>query len=393
VAPSLAILGATGSIGTQALDVLAAHPDAFELDCLSARRNLDQLGALARTHRPRRVVVPDEAAARAVVDTLPKGTGVLVGDEGLEAAAAAADVVLNAVVGFAGVPATLAALRAGRRLALANKESLIVAAPLVAEVRDTPGAELLPVDSEHCAIHQCLAGIRGEDPMRSVRRLVLTASGGPFRGRSSAELAEVSVDDALDHPTWRMGAKVTIDSSTLMNKGLEVLEAAAMFGVAPDLVDVVVHPQSIVHSMVEFVDGSTLAQLSLPDMRLPIAYALGYPMRFDDGFGRLPFDAPLTLTFEPPDTDAFPCLALAYEAGRLGGTAPAWLNAADEVAVEAFLAGGLSWQGIAIVVARTLERYDGAPCADIEALLSADRAARAAASGIMETMQGAEVHQ
>jgi len=393
VAPSLAILGATGSIGTQALDVLTAHPDAFELDSLSAWRSLDQLCDLARTHRPRAVVVPDHDAARTVARALPDRTEVLVGHDGLVEAASSADVVLNAVVGFAGVPVTLAALTAGRRLALANKESLIVAAPLVAQVRSTKGAELLPVDSEHCAIHQCLAGLNGPEPMRWVRRLILTASGGPFRGRHADELATVSVDDALNHPTWRMGAKVTIDSSTLMNKGLEVLEAAALFGVDADRVDVVVHPQSIVHSMVELVDGSTLAQLSHPDMRLPIAYALGSPARFDDGFGRLAFDAPLTLTFEPPDTAAFPCLALAYEAGRLGGTAPAWLNAADEVAVEAFLAGGVSWPSIARVVEETLERYDGEPCADIEALLRADRTAREVASGIMEAMSTAQVHR
>jgi 1-deoxy-D-xylulose-5-phosphate reductoisomerase len=393
VAPSLAILGATGSIGTQALDVLSAHPGAFELSALSAWRNLDALAALARVHRPRSVVVADDAAARAIDGVVPEGTAILVGRDGLVQAASSADVVLNAVVGFAGVPVTLAALGAGRRLALANKESLIVAAPLVAEVRSTSGAQLLPVDSEHCAIHQCLAGLTGDAPMRQVRRLILTASGGPFRGRGPDELVHVSVDDALDHPTWQMGAKVTIDSSTLMNKGLEVLEAAALFGVEPDRVDVVVHPQSIVHSMVELVDGSTLAQLSLPDMRLPIAYALGYPGRFDDGFGRLAFDAPLTLSFEPPDTAAFPCLALAYEAGRLGGTAPAWLNAADEVAVDAFLAGGLSWQGIAQVVEGTLARYDGAACRDIEALLRADAAARTVASGIMEAMARAEVHQ
>ena len=392
MAPTLAILGATGSIGTQALDVLSRHPGAFELDCLSARHHLDELGALARAHRPRTVVVPDAAAAGELAATVPAGTTVLVGEEGLEAAAGAADVVLNAVVGFAGVPATLAALRAGRRLALANKESLIVAAPLVAAVRATRGAELLPVDSEHCAIHQCLAGLAGPDPMRSVRRLLLTASGGPFRGRSAEELEHVGVADALEHPTWKMGAKVTIDSSTLMNKGLEVLEAAALFDVDVDRVDVVVHPQSIVHSMVELVDGSTLAQLSHPDMRLPIAYALGYPTRFDDGFGRLRFDAPLALTFEPPDREAFPCLGLAYEAGRLGGTAPAWLNAADELAVEAFLRGGLSWLGIAHVVAATLERYDGAPCEDVEALLNADAVAREVASGIIGTMASAQVH-
>jgi 1-deoxy-D-xylulose-5-phosphate reductoisomerase len=392
VAPTLAILGATGSIGTQALDVLEAHPGAFELDALSARRNLDLLCALARSHRPRRVVVPDDDAARAVVGSLPRGTEVLVGAEGLVDAASRADVVLNAVVGFAGVPVTLAALRAGRRLALANKESLVVAAPLVAAVRGTPGAELLPVDSEHCAIHQCLAGL-GPDPLAVVRRLVLTASGGPFRGRRPEELATVTVADALAHPTWQMGARITVDCSTLFNKGLEVLEATALFGVAVDAVDVIVHPQSIVHSMVELVDGSTLAQLSRPDMRLPIAYALGYPGRFDDGYGRLVLDEPLALTFEPPDTASFPCLGLAYEAARLGGTAPAWLNAADEVAVASFLDGGLSWQGIARVVESTLARYDGASCADVETLLSADSTAREVASGIIDDMATSVAHR
>jgi 1-deoxy-D-xylulose-5-phosphate reductoisomerase len=386
VTRSLAILGATGSIGTQALDVLAAHPGRFELDTLSAATRIDELCALAAAHRPRRVVVADAASARTVAARLGRDVEVLVGADGLSAAATEADVVLNAVVGFAGVPATLAALGAGRRLALANKESLVVAAPLVARVRGTAGAELLPVDSEHCAVHQCLAGLPGPDPRRFVRRLVLTASGGPFRGRDRASLEGVTVADALAHPTWQMGARITIDCSTLMNKGLEVLEAAALFGIGLDQVDVVVHPQSIVHSMVELVDGSTLAQLSRPDMRLPIAYALGYPDRVDDGYGRLAFDAPMSLTFEPPDLDAFRCLALAYEAGRVGGTAPAWLNAADEVAVAAFLDGGLSWPGIADVVEATLERYDGAPCDDVEGLLSADAAARRVAAGIMESM-------
>jgi 1-deoxy-D-xylulose-5-phosphate reductoisomerase len=294
--------------------------------------------------------------------------------------------VLNGVVGFAGVPATLAALRAGRHLALANKESLVVAAPLVEEVRSTPGAKLLPVDSEHCAVHQCLAGLQGPDPMAAVRRIVLTASGGPFRGRGVGELAGVTVADALAHPTWEMGARITVDCSTLMNKGLEVLEAAALFGVGCERIDVVVHPQSIVHSMVELIDGSTLAQLSRPDMRLPIAYALGYPDRFDDGFGRLELDTPLELTFEPPDREAFPCLGLAYEAGRVGDTAPAWLNAADECAVAAFLSERISWRDIATVIDATLQRYDGQPCSNVEALLSADSSARIVASGIIDAM-------
>ncbi len=386
MAKTLAILGATGSIGIQALDVVSRHPDAFELDALSARTNLDALADLARRHRPRTVVVPDGEAAIEIEPLLPQGTKVLHGPDALAEAAGSADVVLNAIVGFAGVPATLAALEAGRRLALANKESLVVAAPLVEVARATPGAVVLPVDSEHCAIHQCLAGVSGAEPMRAVRRLILTASGGPFRGMQADELATVTVDDALAHPTWRMGAKVTVDSSTLMNKGLEVLEAAALFSVPIDSVDVVVHPQSIVHSMVEFVDGSTIAQLSHPDMRLPIAYALGYPERFDDGFGRISFDEALELTFEPPDAAAFRCLSLAYEAGRLGGTAPAWLNAADECAVEAFLSGRIAWRDIAGVVESTLARFDGASCSDVETLLMADANARRVASGIIDRM-------
>ncbi len=381
----LAILGATGSIGTQALDVATRHPEHFEVETLSAQRRTDELIALAMVHRPRCVVVGDDAAARVAREALGPATEVLVGAEGLRAAAAHAEVVLNAVVGFAGVEATLAALAAGRRLALANKESLVVAAPLVAAVRDTEGAALLPVDSEHCAIHQCLASL-GDDPLGAVRRIVITASGGPFRGRHADELEHVTVQDALAHPTWHMGARITVDSSTLMNKGLEVLEACALFGIDLDLVDVVVHPQSIVHSFVDLVDGSTLAQLSHPDMRLPIAYALGYPTRFDDGFGALDYSRALTLTFEPPDLETFPCLGLARAAGRAGGTAPAWLNAADECAVAGFLDGRIGWRQIADVVAGTLDAYDGAPCVDLAALLRADSAARATATGIMETM-------
>ena len=266
-----------------------------------------------------------------------------------------ADVVVNGVVGFAGLPVTLATLEAGRRLALANKESLIAAGPVVQRARRTPGAELVPVDSEHCALHQCL---RANDVPARVARLVLTASGGPFRGRTAAELAEVTIDDALAHPTWSMGPKITVDSSTLMNKGLEVIEANELFG-APagdagvgigfDQIDVVVHPQSIVHSMVEFTDAATIAQLSLPDMRLPIGYALAFPDRSTTPFGRIDWAALGRLDFEPPDLEAFPCLALAYAAGRAGGTAPAWLSAANEVAVEAFLAGRIAWIQIADV--------------------------------------------
>src|SRR5947209_2341314 len=272
---SLAILGATGSIGTQALDVVRAEPEAYEVVALGAATSVDLLAAQAAEFRPKIVAIADAGLARALEDKVPVGTEVLAGPSALADAAVTADVVLNGVVGFAGLAVTLRALEAGKRLALANKESLIAAGPVVQRVRDTPGAELIPVDSEHCAVHQCLRAGTAD----AVARIVLTASGGPFRGRTRADLAAVTIDDALAHPTWSMGPKITVDSSTLMNKGLEVIEAHELFGVAYDDIDVVVHPQSIVHSMVTFSDGATIAQLSLPDMRLPIAYALAYPAR------------------------------------------------------------------------------------------------------------------
>jgi 1-deoxy-D-xylulose-5-phosphate reductoisomerase len=295
------------------------------------------------------------------------------------------EVCLNGVVGFAGLGVTLAALGAGRRLALANKESLIAAGPVVRRVRATPGAgDLVPVDSEHCALHQ---GLRAQDPDGRagdwVARLVLTASGGPFRGRSKDELAEVTVDDALAHPTWSMGPKITVDSSTLMNKGLEVIEAHELFDVGFDRIEVVVHPQSIVHSLVEFTDGTSMAQLSLPDMRLPIAYALAYPERVATPFGRIDWAQVGQLDFEPPDPGAFPCLGLAYEAGRLGETAPAWLNAANEVAVAAFLDGRIAWISIPDVLTEVLSRHDGGIATSAEAVIEADRAARAIAGTVI----------
>jgi 1-deoxy-D-xylulose-5-phosphate reductoisomerase len=268
----------------------------------------------------------------------------------------------------------LAALEAGRRLALANKESLIAAGPVVQRARRTPGAEVVPVDSEHCAVHQCLrAGTE-------VRRIVLTASGGPFRGRSAAELHDVTVDDALAHPTWTMGPKITVDSSTLMNKGLEVIEAHELFGLGYDDIEVIVHPQSIVHSMVEFTDGATVAQLSNPDMRLPIGYALAYPERLGTPFGALDWATVGRLDFEPPDPATFPCLSLAYEAGRQGETAPAWLNAANEVAVAAFLEGRIGWADIAAVISRTLDDWPGTRADDVDVVLAEDRRARERAS-------------
>jgi 1-deoxy-D-xylulose-5-phosphate reductoisomerase len=311
----------------------------------------------------------------------------MAGPEGLVAAATAADVVVNGVVGFAGLPVTMAALESGRRLALANKESLIAGAPIVQKARATPGAEIVPVDSEHCAIHQCLASIaRPQD----VARLLITASGGPFRGRSRQELACVTRESALAHPTWKMGPKITIDSSTLMNKGLEVIEAHELFGIDYDHIDVVVHPQSIVHSMVELIDGATLAQLSIPNMRLPIGYALGYPDRLDVAFGPVDWASPMQLTFEPPDRQVFGCVDLAYAAGRAGGGAPAWLNAANEVAVAAFLSGRIGWLAIRDVVADTLDAFDDAPIDSFEAVLDADHKARVVATGAMEKHPGFE---
>jgi 1-deoxy-D-xylulose-5-phosphate reductoisomerase len=357
------ILGSTGSIGTQALDVLSHHRDEYRVVALAAGANTELLARQAAEFD-----VP-AGMARACADE----PGVLADLASLPEA----DVVLNAVVGFAGLPATLAALRAGKRLALANKESLIAAGPVVAKARAAGGGEIIPVDSEHSAVWQCLRAGRASE----VGRIVLTASGGPFRGRTREQLREVTIQDALAHPTWNMGPKITVDSSTLMNKGLEVIEAHELFDVGFDRIDVVVHPQSVVHSMVEFCDGATIAQLSMPDMRLPIALALGAPNRLPTSYGAIDWSTIGHLDFEVPDLTTFSCLALAYEAGRMGGTAPAILSAANEVAVEAFLAGRIAWTGIADVVQEVLSA--GAGDADeIGDVLEADRDARERAVGI-----------
>ena len=377
---SVSLMGSSGSIGTQALDVVRAEPERLRVHALAAYRSADLLVAQAREFEPDVVVIGDPALADAVRNGVPDRTEVLTGEEGMVAASRGADVVLNAVVGFAGLPVTMAALESGRRLALANKESLIAGAPVVQKARRTPGSEIVPVDSEHCALHQCLAAVDG---VTAVARLLLTASGGPFRGWPAERLASVTVDEALHHPTWSMGPKITVDSSTLMNKGLEVIEAHELFGIDYSQIEIVVHPQSIVHSMVELRDGSTLAQLSNPDMRLPIAYALGWPDRAATAFGALDWSRPLSLTFEPPDLAVFRCIDLAYAAGRCGGTAPAWLSAANEVAVDAFLAGALDWRGIADVVAETLEGWDDEEVDQVEGILAADAAARARARAVI----------
>jgi 1-deoxy-D-xylulose-5-phosphate reductoisomerase len=393
-ATRVALAGSTGSIGTQALDVLAAEPGAFELVAIGATgRQPEVLIAQARAHRPKVVAVADAAAAAEVAAALPE-CEVRGGTEAMASLAEEADVVVNGVVGFAGLAVTLATLRAGRRLALANKESLIAAGPVVQQARRTPGAQLVPVDSEHCAIHQCL---RANDNPARVASLVVTASGGPFRGRSIDDLGSVTVADALAHPTWSMGPKITVDSSTLMNKGLEVIEAHELFG-APagddgvgigfDQIEVVVHPQSIVHSMVTYTDGATIAQLSQPDMRLPIGYALAHPDRSPTPWGPIDWSTLGRLDFEPPDLAAFPCLGLAYEAGRQGGTVPAWLNAANEVAVDAFLQGGIRWVDVPKVIELTLEGHDGTPATDADVVIDVDRRARVEARRVVDRLGG-----
>ena len=381
---SVALLGATGSIGTQTLDVLRREREAFELVGVAGGEQLGELAAIVREFGVRRIGVITLAHRAVLAELLGNDVEIVVGAEGLAELARSADIIVNAVMGFAGLPVTLSALEAGKRLALANKESLIAAAPLVARVRTTPGAMLLPIDSEHCAIHQCLAGSPPRPGHPDVARLLLTASGGPFRGWSLERLRHATKADALRHPTWTMGAKITIDSSTLMNKGLEVLEASALFGIEVGRVDVVVHPQSIVHSMVEYVDGSLLAQLSKPDMRLPIAYCLGLPERLDHAWGRIDFREGLELSFEAPDRQAFPALDLAYEAARLGGAAPAWLSGANEIAVAALLADRIAWSDVVPVVAAVMDGYEPDSLSSLEDLIANDALARRRAHGILQ---------
>ncbi len=371
----VAIAGSTGSIGKQTLEVIAASESGkYQLVALSAHSSADEIIKQAKTFKPNLVVVNDESARKIVARELAATNPKIEVIADVAAMAGIADVVVNGVVGFAGLSVTIATLAAGKRLALANKESLIAAGPVVAPLRKISGAEIIPVDSEHCAIHQCLRS--SQNNLRDVAKLLLTASGGPFRGQTKKSLEEVTIKDALKHPTWSMGPKITVDSSTLMNKGLEVIEAHELFGLDYDSIDVVVHPQSIVHSMVEFRDGATIAQLSLPDMRLPIAYALDYPNRSTVSFGAIDWTKLSRLDFEQPDRDTFRCLNLAYAAGRIGGTAPAWLSAANEVAVEAFLAGVVQWSQIASIIESTMQHHDGLIASEVEDILEADAVAR-----------------
>jgi len=370
VVTRVAIAGSSGSIGTQTIDVVLSEPDKYRVTALAVGSSADIVIAQAKQLRPDVVVVTDERQRAIVAAALP---GIAVTSSLIDVVDVA-DVVINGVVGFAGLSVTLETLRAGKTLGLANKESLIAAGPLVQPLRRTPGAQLVPVDSEHCAIHQCLRS--SSRPESEVARIVLTASGGPFRGRSASSLAAVTVNEALAHPTWKMGPKITIDSSTLMNKGLEVIEAHELFGTSFDNIDVVVHPQSVVHSMVEFTDGSTIAQLSMPDMRLPIGYALGYPHRIATPFGRIDWSTLSRLDFEPPDRQTFMCLDLAYAAGKAGGTAPAALSAANEIVVEAFLAGKITWAQIGIFVSQVMEKFTVSVPTSVDDVLNADAEGR-----------------
>jgi 1-deoxy-D-xylulose-5-phosphate reductoisomerase len=368
----VAVLGATGSIGKSALAVVRQHPDRFRPVVLTAHRNAAALAELAAEHRPALAVVADPSASSGVYCAGP--TRWASGREALLEAATHpdVDVVLNALVGAAGLEPTLAALRAGKRVALANKESLVCAGPLVMRAAEEGGGELLPVDSEHSAIFQCLQGARWSE----VERLLITASGGPFRGWAPERLAAVTPGDALRHPTWDMGAKITIDSATLANKALEVIEAHFLFGVPYDRIQAVVHPQSVIHSMVEFVDGSVLAQMGFPTMEIPVLYALAYPERLPYACRRFDPVAAGALTFEPVRADLFRAFALGVDAGRAGGTAPAVFNAANEVAVAAFLEGSLSFPGIAAAIDDALARWPGGEAATLDDVLRADAWAR-----------------
>ena len=375
---NVAVLGATGSIGASALDVIARHPGRYRARVLAAGHNVDALVALCVAHRPDHAVIADEESYLRLRDGLADAglpTQAHAGTPALDALVSGpeCDTVVAAIVGAAGLSSTLAAARAGKRLLLANKESLVLAGELVTRAADASGAEIIPSDSEHNAIFQCL---RSRQAQGDVSRIVLTASGGPFRGRRRDELAQVTREQAVAHPKWSMGPKISVDSATLMNKGLELIEAHHLFGVGRERLDVLVHPQSLVHSLVEFVDGSTLAQLGLPDMRTSLAVGLGWPERIASGVGGLDLLRHPRLEFEAPDTDAFPCLRLAWEAMAAGGTAPAVLNAANEVAVSAFLQGRIGFLSIPALVEDALAALPATPADSLDALLAADAQAR-----------------
>jgi 1-deoxy-D-xylulose-5-phosphate reductoisomerase len=385
---SITILGATGSIGVSTLDVLARHPDKYRVHALTAHSRIAELAAQCRVHRPARAVVATPEGA-ALLATLLDGLDIDIshGEQALCDVAAEADTVMAAIVGAAGLAPTLAAARAGRKILLANKEALVMSGQLFMDAVREHGAILLPIDSEHNAIFQSLPMAYARSPEQcGVAKILLTASGGPFRQRDVATLEHVTPDEACKHPTWSMGRKISVDSATMMNKGLEVIEAHWLFGAPADLIEVVIHPQSVIHSMVSYCDGSVLAQLGNPDMRTPIAHALAYPERIDSGVAQLDITTIGTLQFEKPDFARFPCLALAFDALRAGGTAPALLNAANEVAVQAFLDTRIGFRDIDRVISRVMHENEHGAASSIDAVMAQDALARRAAQTIITSL-------
>jgi 1-deoxy-D-xylulose-5-phosphate reductoisomerase len=372
---NIAILGSTGSIGQNSLEVIKNSPDRFRATYLTANTNIDLLQQQIRLFHPRGVVVLDKSCAATLRNRVDSAVEVLSGENGLEQVVTRddVDIVISSLVGFAGLRPTVAAIQHHKRIALANKETLVVAGGLITSLVKECGVDLLPVDSEHSAILQCLAG----EDRSLVTRLILTASGGPFLNTPVGSFSTLTVEDALSHPNWKMGHKITIDSATMMNKGLEVIEAHWLFGLLAEKIHVVIHPQSIIHSMVEFVDGSIKAQLGLPDMKLPIQYALSYPERWPMNGARVDFPALRSMTFFEPDRTKFRCLDLAYDALSLGGTAPAILNAANEMAVNAFLQRRISFEKIPVVIERALSLHKTLPNPELQDIIEADRQVRA----------------
>ena len=371
----LAILGSTGSIGTQALEVIRENPEEFSVEVLVANRNVELLAKQAMEFVPNAVVIKDEEHYGSLKETLRHlPVKVFCGDDAVIQSVEmdGIDMVLTAMVGFAGLKPTIRAIQAGKHIALANKETLVVGGELITELATEKGVAIIPVDSEHSAIFQCLVG----EPADSLEKIYLTASGGPFRGKNEAFLSSVSVDEALNHPNWCMGPKITIDSATLMNKGLEVIEARWLFGLKPEQVEVVIHPQSIIHSLVQFIDGSMKAQMGLPDMRLPIQYALAYPMRIASDYMRFNFMDYPKLTFESPDTKNFRNLAISFAVLREGGNRPCVMNAANEIAVEAFLNQRIRFTDIPVIIEQTLEKTLYTEKPELDDLIASDREAR-----------------
>ena len=382
----LSILGSTGSIGTNVLNIVAMFPQKFDVKVLAAKKNVSLLARQIEQFHPELVAVFDEKRAQELKDCLPPGTvvDILCGQDGYRAAAAysTADMTVMAMVGAAGLKPTLAAIEAGKTIALANKETLVMAGDFVMKAAAEKGVDILPIDSEHSAIFQCLQGQRKED----MEKILLTASGGPFLNKPAAEFKTITREEALKHPNWQMGRKITIDSATLMNKGLEVLEARCLFSVPHEMIEVVVHPQSIIHSMVAYKDGSVIAQLGVPDMKGAIAYALSYPQRLALEQPLPQFNANQTLTFQEPDLNKFPCLALAFKACEVGGTLPAVLNAANEVAVHAFLDREIDFVDIVPVIRQTMDNHPVVSDPELSEILAADQWARGFAQELMKEL-------